>query len=35
MEELSNSSKRPNLRIVDIEEGEEMQAKEHAIYSIK
>jgi hypothetical protein len=27
MQELSYSNKRPNLRIVDIEEGEEIQAK--------
>jgi hypothetical protein len=27
MQELSNSIKRPNLRIMDIEEGEEVQAK--------
>jgi hypothetical protein len=27
MQELSKSSKRPNLRIMSIEEGEEVQAK--------
>jgi hypothetical protein len=27
MQELSDSIKRPNLRIMDIEEGEEVQAK--------
>jgi hypothetical protein len=27
MQELANSIKRPNLRIMDIEEGEEVQAK--------
>jgi hypothetical protein len=27
MQELTNSSKRPNLRIMGIEEGEEVQAK--------
>jgi hypothetical protein len=27
MKELTNSIKRPNLRIIDIEEGEEVQAK--------
>jgi hypothetical protein len=27
MKELTNSIKRPNLRIMDIEEGEEVQAK--------
>jgi archaeosine-15-forming tRNA-guanine transglycosylase len=27
MQELTDSIKRPNLRIMDIEEGEEMQAK--------
>jgi archaeosine-15-forming tRNA-guanine transglycosylase len=27
MQELTNSIKRPNLRIMDIEEGEEVQAK--------
>jgi chromosome segregation ATPase len=28
MEELSNSIKRPNLRVIGIEEGEEVQVKE-------
>jgi hypothetical protein len=32
MQELSNSIKRPNLRIMDIEEGEKVQAK--GIYNI-
>jgi hypothetical protein len=27
MQELTDSIKRPNLRIIDMEEGEEMQAK--------
>jgi hypothetical protein len=35
MQELSDSIKRPNLRIKDIEEGEEVQAKGYIIYSIK
>jgi hypothetical protein len=35
MQELSNSIKRPNLRILGIEEGIEVQAKEYIIYSIK
>jgi hypothetical protein len=32
---LTDSIKRPNLRIVGIEEGEEMQAKECIIYATK
>jgi phosphatidate phosphatase PAH1 len=35
MQELTNSIKRPNLRIMGIEEGEEVQAKGFVIYSIK
>jgi chromosome segregation ATPase len=35
MQELTYSNKRPNLRIMGIEEGEEMQAKEFIIYSTK
>jgi hypothetical protein len=35
MQELRNSIKRPNLRIISIEEGEEMQSKKYIIYSIK
>jgi chromosome segregation ATPase len=35
MQELTNSIKRPNLRIMDVEEGEEVQAMEFIIYSIK
>jgi TolA-binding protein len=35
MEELSDSIKRPNLRIMGIEEGEEVQAKGYIICSIK
>jgi hypothetical protein len=35
MQELTNSIKRPRLRIMGIEEGEEVQAKEFVIYSTK
>jgi hypothetical protein len=35
MQELTYSIKRPNLRIMGIEEGEEVQAKELVIYSTK
>jgi hypothetical protein len=35
MQELSDSIKRPILRIMGIEEGEEVQAKGIHIYSIK
>jgi hypothetical protein len=35
IQELTNSVKRPNLRFVGIEEGEEVQAKEFVIYSTK
>jgi predicted nucleic acid-binding Zn-ribbon protein len=35
MQELTNSIKRPNLRIMGIEEGEEVQAKQFVIYSTK
>jgi chromosome segregation ATPase len=35
MQELTNSIKRPNLRIMDIDEGEEVQAKGFIIYSTK
>jgi chromosome segregation ATPase len=35
MQELTDSIKRPNLRIMGIEEGEEVQAKEFIIYSTK
>jgi hypothetical protein len=35
MQELANSIKRPNLRIMGIEEGEEEQAKGCIIYSTK
>jgi hypothetical protein len=35
MEENMNPIKRPNLRIIGIEEGEEVQAKELVIYSTK
>jgi hypothetical protein len=35
MQELSNSIKRPNMRILGIEEREEVQTKEYVIYSIK
>jgi septal ring factor EnvC (AmiA/AmiB activator) len=35
MQELTNSIKRPNLRIMGIEEGEEVKAKEFVIYPIK
>jgi hypothetical protein len=35
MQELTDSIKRTNQRIVGIEEGEEVQGKECIIYSIK
>jgi hypothetical protein len=35
MQELTDSIKRPNLRIMGIEEGEEVQAKGMHIYSTK
>jgi hypothetical protein len=35
MQELSDSIKRPNLRNMGIEEGEEVQAKGYVTYSIK
>jgi hypothetical protein len=35
MQELTASIKRKNLRIMGIEEGEEVQAKELVIYSTK
>jgi hypothetical protein len=35
MQELTNSIKRPNLRIMGIEKGEEVQAKEIHNISIK
>jgi hypothetical protein len=35
MQELTDSIKRPNLRIMGLEEGEKVQAKEYVIYSIK
>jgi hypothetical protein len=35
IQELTDSIKRPNLRIIGIEEGEEVQAKRIHIYSIK
>jgi hypothetical protein len=35
MEELTNTIKRPNLKIMGIEEGKEVQAKGFIIYSIK
>jgi hypothetical protein len=35
MQELNDSIKRPNLIIMGIEEGEEVQAKEFVIYSTK
>jgi hypothetical protein len=35
MQELSDSIKRPNLRIMGIEEGEEVQPKGYIIYLIK
>jgi hypothetical protein len=35
MQELTISIKRPNLRIMGIEQGEEVQAKGFKIYSIK
>jgi hypothetical protein len=35
MQELPDSIKRPNLRIMGIEEGEEVQQKGFVIYSIK
>jgi chromosome segregation ATPase len=34
-QELTDSIKRPNLRIMGIEEGKEVQEKEHVIYSTK
>jgi hypothetical protein len=34
-QELSDSIRRPNLRIMSIEEGEEVRAKGYIIYSIK
>jgi hypothetical protein len=35
MQEFTDSIKRPNLRIMGIEEGEEVQAKEFILHSIK
>jgi hypothetical protein len=35
MQELIDSIKRPNLRIMGIEEGQEVQTMEYGIYSIK
>jgi hypothetical protein len=35
MQELTDSIKTPNLRIMGIEEGEEVQAEECTIYSTK
>jgi hypothetical protein len=35
MQEFTNSIKRPNLRIMGIEEGEDVQAKEFIICSTK
>jgi hypothetical protein len=35
MQELNDSIKRPNLWIMGIEEGEEMQQKEFVTYSTK
>jgi hypothetical protein len=35
MQELSDSIKRPNLQIMGIKEGEEMQAKEYVKYTTK
>jgi chromosome segregation ATPase len=35
MQELTDSIKRPNLRIMGIEEGEEVQARGFIIYSTK
>jgi hypothetical protein len=35
MKDLRESSKRPNLRIISIEEGEEVQLKGNIIYSTK
>jgi hypothetical protein len=35
MKEFTNSIKRPNLRLMVIEKGEEVQAKEFIIYSTK
>jgi hypothetical protein len=35
MQELTDSIKRPNLRIMDFEEGEEVQAKELVICATK
>jgi hypothetical protein len=32
MQELTNSIKRPNLRLMGIEKGEEVQVKEFVIY---
>jgi chromosome segregation ATPase len=35
MQELTDSIKRPNLRLMSIQEGKEVQAKEYIIYSTK
>jgi hypothetical protein len=35
MQEVTDSTKRPNLRIMGIKEGEEVQEKEFIIYSTK
>jgi hypothetical protein len=35
MQELTDTIRRPNLRIMGIEEGEEVQAKKCVIYSTK
>jgi hypothetical protein len=35
MQELTNSTKTPNLRIMGIEEGDQVQLKEFIIYSTK
>jgi hypothetical protein len=35
MQELRDSIKRPNLRIMGTEQGKEVQPKEYVIYSIK
>jgi hypothetical protein len=35
MQELNDSIKKPNLRIMSIEEGEGWKPKEYVIYSIK
>jgi hypothetical protein len=35
IQEITHPIKRPNLRIMSIEEGEEVQAKELVIYSTK